>query len=65
MSKMGLVNNLLDWILGPQPAKIIILGLDNAGKTTILYKIKQGQVINTVPTPGFNVNINVSKRLRI
>ncbi|XP_023332242.1 ADP-ribosylation factor 2 [Eurytemora carolleeae] len=55
---MGLVSNVLDWILGPLPAKIILLGLDNAGKTTILYKIKQGQVINTIPTDGFNVNIN-------
>ena len=55
---MGLVSNVLDWILGPLPAKIVLLGLDNAGKTTVLYKIKQGQVINTIPTDGFNVNIN-------
>ncbi|ODV92614.1 hypothetical protein CANCADRAFT_1205 [Tortispora caseinolytica NRRL Y-17796] len=32
-----------------------MLGLDSAGKTTILYKLKLGQDITTVPTVGFNV----------
>jgi ADP-ribosylation factor protein 1 len=32
-----------------------MLGLDAAGKTTILYKLKLGEVINTIPTIGFNV----------
>ncbi|CDK26066.1 unnamed protein product [Kuraishia capsulata CBS 1993] len=32
-----------------------MLGLDNAGKTTILYKLKLGKAENTVPTVGFNV----------
>eukprot|EP01092_Planopodium_desertum_P007951 TRINITY_DN3286_c0_g1_i1.p1 TRINITY_DN3286_c0_g1~~TRINITY_DN3286_c0_g1_i1.p1 ORF type:complete len:187 (+),score=7.19 TRINITY_DN3286_c0_g1_i1:77-562(+) len=32
-----------------------MLGLDNAGKTTILYKLKVGQVVQTTPTIGFNV----------
>ena len=30
-------------------------GLDAAGKTTILYKLKLGEVVNTIPTIGFNV----------
>tara|TARA_R110002050_G_scaffold58135_2_gene130788 strand:- start:1515 stop:1709 length:195 start_codon:yes stop_codon:yes gene_type:complete len=30
-------------------------GLDGAGKTTILYQLKLGEVQNTVPTLGFNV----------
>ena len=30
-------------------------GLDAAGKTTIVYKMKLGEVVNTVPTIGFNV----------
>lgn len=33
----------------------MMLGLDNAGKTTILYKLKVGQVVQTTPTIGFNV----------
>lgn len=32
-----------------------MLGLDSAGKTTILYKFKVGQVVATIPTIGFNV----------
>ncbi len=32
-----------------------MLGLDNAGKTSILYKIKLGENVYTVPTIGFNV----------
>ena len=30
-------------------------GLDAAGKTTLLYKLKLGEVQNTIPTIGFNV----------
>ena len=32
-----------------------MLGLDNAGKTTVLYKLKLGEVVSTIPTIGFNV----------
>ncbi|CAE7237114.1 ARF1 [Symbiodinium pilosum] len=32
-----------------------MLGLDAAGKTTILYKLKLSQVVTTIPTVGFNV----------
>lgn len=31
------------------------VGLDAAGKTTILYKLKLGEVVTTIPTIGFNV----------
>merc|ERR1712032_1326455 len=34
---------------------ILMVGLDAAGKTTILYKLKLGEVQNTKPTIGFNV----------
>lgn len=36
-------------------AKILMLGLDAAGKTTVLYKVKLNEVVNTIPTIGFNV----------
>ncbi|KER25851.1 hypothetical protein T265_14125, partial [Opisthorchis viverrini] len=32
-------------------------GLDAAGKTTILYKLKLGEVVTTIPTIGFNVEM--------
>merc|ERR1740127_145651 len=35
--------------------RILMLGLDAAGKTTILYKLKLGEVVTTIPTIGFNV----------
>jgi ADP-ribosylation factor protein 1 len=35
--------------------RCIILGLDAAGKTTILYQLKLGEVVTTIPTIGFNV----------
>merc|ERR1719449_356830 len=35
--------------------RILMVGLDAAGKTTILYKLKLGEVVTTIPTLGFNV----------
>jgi small GTP-binding protein len=35
--------------------RILMVGLDAAGKTTILYKFKLGEVVTTIPTIGFNV----------
>ena len=38
-----------------KPVGILMLGLDAAGKTTILYKMKYNETVNTIPTIGFNV----------
>ncbi|XP_045687705.1 ADP-ribosylation factor-like protein 5A isoform X1 [Phyllostomus hastatus] len=35
--------------------KVIIVGLDNAGKTTILYQFSMNEVVHTSPTIGSNV----------
>eukprot|EP01084_Bolivina_argentea_P273488 465878_1 len=42
-------------LISPKEQRILMIGLDNAGKTTILYKLKLGEVRETVPTIGFNV----------
>ena len=34
--------------------RILMLGLDEGGKTTILYQLKIGEVVKTIPTIGFN-----------
>uniref|UniRef100_A0A8C1UC28 ADP-ribosylation factor n=1 Tax=Cyprinus carpio TaxID=7962 RepID=A0A8C1UC28_CYPCA len=34
---------------------LLMIGLDAAGKTTVLYKLKLGEVVTTIPTIGFNV----------
>ena len=46
-------------------SKIVMVGLDAAGKTTILYKLKLGEVITTTPTIGFNVERIKYKRLNM
>ncbi|QPG73662.1 hypothetical protein FOA43_000975 [Brettanomyces nanus] len=43
--------------------RVLMLGLDNAGKTTILYKLKLGKTEETVPTVGFNVETIRYKRM--
>jgi len=35
--------------------KVLLLGIENAGKTSILLSIKENQFSNTVPTIGLNV----------
>merc|ERR1711965_10589 len=42
-------------MLGKREMRILMVGLDAAGKTTILYKLKLGEVVTTIPTIGFNV----------
>lgn len=49
---MGL---LMSKLFKNREMRILMLGLDNAGKTTILYKLKLGKTSKTVPTVGFNV----------
>merc|ERR1711896_68756 len=42
-------------MLGNVEMRILMVGLDAAGKTTILYKLKLGEIVTTIPTIGFNV----------
>ena len=47
-----------------KPTSMLILGLDNAGKTQILYCMKLGEAIqNTMPTMGFNIEEITYKNL--
>lgn len=36
------------------PTHVVMVGLDSAGKTTVLYRLKYEQYVNTMPTVGFN-----------
>ena len=58
-----LISTLIDRFFPATPARIIMLGLDNAGKTTVLYKLKLGEVVTTIPTIGFNVESVVYKHI--
>ena len=55
----GLFTKLFDGLRKKKEQRIIMLGLDAAGKTTVLYSLKLGEVVMTIPTIGFNVE-NVS-----
>ncbi|XP_067861382.1 ADP-ribosylation factor 5 [Heptranchias perlo] len=53
---MGIaISALLNRLFGKQQMRILMVGLDAAGKTTILYKLKLGEIVTTIPTIGFNV----------
>ncbi|KAF7652964.1 hypothetical protein LDENG_00088780 [Lucifuga dentata] len=45
-------------------AQILLLGLDNAGKSTLLYKVKYNTCVSTVPTIGFNVEMIEARKSR-
>merc|ERR1712196_201679 len=56
IESMGLTFTKLFAKLGyKKEMRILMVGLDAAGKTTILYKLKLGEVVTTIPTIGFNV----------
>merc|ERR1711934_307582 len=56
IESMGLTFTKLFAKLGyKKEMRILMVGLDNAGKTTVLYKLKLGEVVTTIPTIGFNV----------
>lgn len=62
---MGLsFSKLFESWFGKKEMRILMLGLDAAGKTTILYKLKLGEVVSSVPTIGFNVETVEYKNIK-
>nr|XP_004542692.1 ADP-ribosylation factor-like protein 14 [Maylandia zebra] len=51
------------WVSKPQ-VQVLLLGLDNAGKSTLLYKLKHNTSVSTVPTIGFNVEMLEARKNR-
>mmetsp|Transcript_21974 Transcript_21974/g.77062 ORF Transcript_21974/g.77062 Transcript_21974/m.77062 type:complete len:184 (-) Transcript_21974:599-1150(-) len=52
---MGMaIARLFDAWSGTKEKRMLLLGLDAAGKTTLLYNLKLGEVVHTMPTIGFN-----------
>ena len=46
--------------IGPKiEMRVIALGLDDSGKTSILFKLKQNEFVPTIPTIGFNVEASI------
>ncbi|CAG5896735.1 ADP-ribosylation factor-like protein 14 [Menidia menidia] len=52
-------------LVSKQPeVQVLLLGLDNAGKSTFLYKLKHNACVTTVPTIGFNVEMLDARKSR-
>ena len=58
---MGLLNLLRSLKKSEKEARILVLGLDNAGKTTILKAMSEEDINTIMPTQGFNIKALVSK----
>ncbi|KAF7225895.1 transcript variant X2 [Nothobranchius furzeri] len=52
---MGLLLAKMMAVFGDAEHKVVIVGLDNAGKTTILYQFLTKEAVHTSPTIGSNV----------
>jgi len=55
---MGLTQSILNFfskIFGKKPMRFFMIGLDAAGKTTILYQLKLREMVQATPTVGFNI----------
>jgi len=52
---MGAFASLFKSLFGKKEMRILMVGLDAAGKTTILYKLKLGEIVTTIPTIGEGV----------
>lgn len=60
----GQFSKMFGKIFGSTEMRLLMLGLDAAGKTTILYKLKTEQEVRTIPTVGFNVETVTFKNVK-
>lgn len=61
----GLISKLLSIFMSKEDFKIVIVGLDNAGKTTIVYKLLTNEAVVTTPTIGSNVEEITYKNIKM
>eukprot|EP01090_Pellita_catalonica_P018377 TRINITY_DN5913_c0_g1_i1.p1 TRINITY_DN5913_c0_g1~~TRINITY_DN5913_c0_g1_i1.p1 ORF type:complete len:183 (-),score=39.27 TRINITY_DN5913_c0_g1_i1:50-598(-) len=60
---MGQILSNVMRMWGNTKARILLIGLDAAGKTAVIYKLQLGENVQTVPTIGFNVETVSYKKL--
>ena len=62
-----LMSKMFESLFGNKEVRILILGLDNAGKTTILYRLQNesDEAVQTIPTIGFNVETLQYKNIKV
>jgi ADP-ribosylation factor-like protein 3 len=61
---MGLLKLLRSLKKSEKEARILVLGLDNAGKTTILKALSEEDISTIMPTQGFNIKALVSQSIQ-
>ena len=61
------MSKMFESLFGSKEVRILILGLDNAGKTTILYRLQNesDEAVQTIPTIGFNVETLQYKNIKV
>ncbi len=59
-----LITKVFDTFFPKRNCRIVMLGLDAAGKTTILYNLKIGEVVQSTPTIGFNTETVEYKNIK-
>merc|ERR1712187_102191 len=62
---MGLLSILKKMKAQEKEARILMLGLDNAGKTTILKKMSEEDISHIMPTQGFNIKSLVQDNFKL
>ena len=62
---MGLLNLLRSMKRDEREARILVLGLDNAGKTTILKALSEEDITHIMPTQGFNIKSLVQEGFKL
>ena len=62
---MGLLSLLKKLKKGKPDAKLIFLGLDNSGKTTILKTLSEENIQNITSTQGFNVKTLIHENFKL
>jgi len=58
----NIFEKLFRGLFGKKEMRILMVGLDAAGKTTILYKLKLGEIVTTIPTIGISLLVFICSR---
>ncbi len=56
----GAIAKLFSGLFSKKEMRILMVGLDAAGKTTILYKLKLGEIVTTIPTIGRYISCSLA-----
>lgn len=59
------LSRLVRGVLARNERRLLLVGLDNAGKTTVMYRMHVGKPVTTVPTVGFNIETVKYKKLTL